>query len=62
MTTTNWIEVIAAVHVLAVLIVNLTPTPKDNEFLRKWYPWIERLAGILTDLAKQSSSPPEDKQ
>lgn len=54
------VAVAIAVHGLAVAIVNLTPTPKDNEALDnvtrvgvKLYRVIEILAGIVTPLAKR---------
>ena len=49
-----------AIHGLAVAIVNLTPTPKDDRALRgfttsgvKLYRAIEILAGIWTPLVKK---------
>lgn len=42
-----------ALHTAAVAIVNLTPTPKDNEIVGKAYKVIEIIAGILTRKAKQ---------
>ena len=53
--TENWEEilaVLAALHGLAIAIVNLTPTPKDDETLAKIYRVVEILAGICTKLAK----------
>lgn len=54
------VTVVVAVHGLALAIVNLTPTPKDNEALGtitsigvKAYRAIEILAGIITPLAKR---------
>ncbi len=44
---------IAAAHVLAVAIVNLTPTPKDDEVVAKVYSAVEFVAGIFTAKAKQ---------
>lgn len=49
-------EIIAAlfaVHAAAVAIVNLTPTPKDDEVVAKFYRVIEILAGIITKIAKK---------
>ena len=48
----NWIEttvtILIALHALATIIVNITPTPKDNAILSKVYGWIiEPLAGIV---------------
>lgn len=47
------VEILLAVHALAVLIVNLTPTQRDNEAVAKYYRIIEIFAGIITRLAKQ---------
>ena len=48
------LEVFVAVHALALAIVNLTPTPKDNEVLGKVYKWIEVLGGVVTRKAKEA--------
>lgn len=45
--------VLLATHAVAVAIVNLTPTPKDDEAVAKFYKLIEILAGIITKLAKK---------
>ena len=42
-----------AVHAAAVAIVNLTPTPKDDEIVAKFYRLIEILAGIVSKTAKK---------
>jgi hypothetical protein len=47
------VEILLAVHALALLIVNLTPTQKDNQAVAKYYRVVEILAGIVTRLAKQ---------
>lgn len=54
------VTVAVALHGLALAIVNLTPTPKDNEALGnaarvavKLYRVIEILAGIISPLAKR---------
>lgn len=47
------VEILLAVHGLALLIVNLTPTPKDDEALAKYYKAVEFLAGLVTKLAKR---------
>jgi hypothetical protein len=47
------IVVLVAAHALALAIVNLTPTPKDDEAVAKFYRVIEILAGIVTRLAKK---------
>jgi hypothetical protein len=56
----EYIAVAVAVHAAAVAIVNLTPTPKDNEALSrysrmavKFYRTIEILAGVITPLVKR---------
>lgn len=42
-----------AAKVLAGTIVNMTPTPKDDEWFAKGYKYIEFIAGIVTKKAKQ---------
>lgn len=56
----EYVALAVAVHGVAVVIVNLTPTPKDNEALDdytrmvvKAYRAIEILAGIVTPRAKR---------
>lgn len=52
----NWDSVVTALvslHVLALFIVNLTPTPKDDEFVGKAYKWVERMAGLISNKAKE---------
>jgi hypothetical protein len=54
--TANWdgiLAVIAGVHVLALAIVNLTPTPKDNEIVAKAYKVVEVVAGLFSAKVKQ---------
>jgi hypothetical protein len=53
-------ELAIAVHAVAVLIVNLTPTPRDDEaagaigaILPKAYKALEILAGIVLPMAKR---------
>lgn len=46
------VEILIAVHGVALLIVNLTPTQRDNEAVAKYYRVVEILAGIITRLAK----------
>jgi hypothetical protein len=45
--------ILLATHAVAIAIVNLTPTPKDDETVAKVYKLIEILAGIITKLAKK---------
>jgi len=52
----NWAEVAGiagALHILALAIVNLTPTPKDDEIYGKFYKVIEMIAGIISKTAKK---------
>ena len=41
------LQVLLASHALALVIVNLTDTPKDNEWVAKIYRWIEVIAGVV---------------
>jgi hypothetical protein len=56
----EYIAVAIAVHGAALAIVNLTPTPKDNEALSRYsrmavklYRAIEILAGVVSPLVKR---------
>lgn len=49
---TELFEAIATVHLAAVAIANLTPTPKDDEIIGKVYRVVEILAGIVSPKAK----------
>jgi hypothetical protein len=56
----DYIALAVALHGVALLICNLTPSPKDNEALGtisalavKLYRALEILAGIITPLAKR---------
>ena len=54
--TANWSQIltaIATVHAAALVIVNLTKTPKDDEVLTRVYRIIEILAGVVTKLVKK---------
>ena len=58
--TTEYIALAVAIHGVAVVIVNLTPTPKDNEVLGNGarlvvqvYRAIEIMAGVITPLVKK---------
>jgi hypothetical protein len=44
--------VLFAIHAAALAFVNLTPTPKDNEVVAKYYRVLEILAGIVTKFSK----------
>jgi hypothetical protein len=45
--------IICYLHVLALLIINTTKTPKSNFMMSKAYKMLEILAGLLTPLAKR---------
>jgi len=56
----EYVAAVVAVHGAAVAIVNLTPTPKDDEALGKYsrlvvklYRAVEILAGVVTPLVKR---------
>jgi hypothetical protein len=56
----DYVTLAIALHGVAVVIVNMTPTPKDNERLSevarvvvKAYRAVEILAGIVSKRAKQ---------
>jgi hypothetical protein len=49
----TFFTVAASLHGAALVIVNLTKTPKDDEFVAKAYKLIEIVAGIVTPRAKQ---------
>lgn len=56
----EYVTLAVAVHGLALVVVNLTPTPKDNDALDgatrvlvKVYRAVEILAGIVSRKAKQ---------
>ena len=56
----DYVALAVALHAVAVVIVNMTPTPKDNERLSETarlvvrvYRAVEILAGIVTRRAKQ---------
>jgi len=42
-----------ALHALALVVVNVTATPKDNELLAKAYTVLEYAAGLFSRKAKQ---------
>jgi hypothetical protein len=54
--TTHWADIVAlgaAAHGMALIIINLTPTPADNAAYAKFYKFIEVLAGVVTKIAKK---------
>ena len=49
-------DIIIALHALAIVIVNITTTPKTGaspDSVHKTYRFIEMLAGLITPLAKR---------
>lgn len=53
--TENWTGIgalVVALHGVALAVVNLTPTPKDNDALSKVYGYVEKLAGLFTTKVK----------
>ena len=49
----EFITALFAIHAAALTIVNLTPTPKDDEVVAKYYRVIEILAGVVSKLSKR---------
>lgn len=56
----DYVTLAVAIHGVAVVVVNLTPTPKDNQALDTYsrlvvrvYRAVEILAGIISPLAKR---------
>ena len=52
----NWSEIVGvagAAHLVALAIVNLTPTPKDDEAYARFYKVVEKVAGLVTKLSKK---------
>jgi hypothetical protein len=56
----DYIALVVAIHGVALIVVNLTPTPKDNAALSatakaavKMYRAIEILAGVITPFVKR---------
>jgi len=47
------VAVLLGAHALALAIVNLTPTPKDDAIVGKVYKVIEFVAGVLSNKAKE---------
>jgi hypothetical protein len=52
----HWVDIVAvgaAVHALALVIVNLTPSETDNKIYNKVYKVVEVIAGLVTKMAKK---------
>lgn len=47
------VAALLAIHALALVIVNLTSTPKDNEVLAQIYRWVEIFAGFVSQRSKE---------
>lgn len=46
------LAVVVAAHALALVVVNLTPTPKDDKIVSRVYKVVEWLAGIVSSKSK----------
>lgn len=44
---------VLAAHGLAIFIVNLTPTPRDDQWVRRVYKVVEKVAGIVSKKSKE---------
>jgi hypothetical protein len=52
----NWemiLAVFGALHILALAIVNITPTPRDDEIYGKVYRVFEVIGGVVSKTAKE---------
>ena len=47
------VGILGTVHLLALAIVNLTPSPADDRAYKKFYTLIEKFAGLIGPLAKR---------
>lgn len=54
------LAVVVALHGLALAIVNLTPTPRDDEIVGKAYKVVEFLAGVFGRTVKELPGERED--
>lgn len=52
------LALLIAGHALALAVVNLTPTPRDDAFVAKLYKVVEWLAGIT----KKAKEPPKEDE
>lgn len=53
---THWVDIVAiaaAAHALALVIVNTTPSKRDDLIYNRIYKVIEVIAGIITKTAKK---------
>lgn len=55
------LSVLVAAHALAVVIVNLTPTPADDAALKKVYTVIMWVAGLVSEEAQNGPGPEDDR-
>jgi hypothetical protein len=51
---TEVVSGIVAAHALAVFIVNITPTPTDDKWVATIYKYVEWVAGLITQKAKET--------
>jgi len=50
--TGQWLELAFALHAVALAVVNMTPTPKDDTWVAKGYRVLEIAAGLLSARVK----------
>lgn len=61
----HWTAITAALlaaHFVAQIVVNLTPTPKDNVWISRIYKAVEVAAGIVSRAAKQLPGEPKNQR
>jgi len=49
----DFATIVCYLHVLALLVINTTKTPRPSTVFNKMYRMLEILAGLLTPLAKR---------
>lgn len=49
----RWVQVALGLHAVSIIIVNITPTPRDDEALRRAYRVLEIFAGLVFPSAKR---------
>lgn len=56
------VGILVAAHALALAIVNVTPTPKDDAFVTKAYKVVEVIAGIFGETVKERPGERNEKE
>ena len=52
----HWTDIVGiagALHLLALAVVNVTPSKKDDEIYNRFYKVVEIFAGLVTKTAKE---------